>query len=73
MSDHEEFRAQAAAFVLGALTAEQRVLFEAHVLTCADCAGEVQSLWPIVQALTDEAPPADPPLALRYRVLISLK
>ena len=70
--DHDELGGQAAAYALGALTAEQGARFEAHLVSCAECAAEVESLWPIVQALTDAAPPADPPLALRDRVLASL-
>ena len=73
MSDHDELRANAAAYALGALTAEQSVLFEAHLSSCAECAAEVRSLWPIVEALTDEATPADPPATVRARLLASLK
>ena len=70
--DHDELRGQAAAYALGALTAGQGARFEAHLASCAECAEEVESLWPIVRALTGAAPPADPPLALRDRVLASL-
>ena len=73
MSDHDELRAYAAAYAIGALTAEQSVLFEAHLSSCAECAAEVRSLWPIVEALTDESPPAEPPVAVRTRLLASLK
>ena len=70
--DHDDLGRQAAAYALGALAAERGAAFEAHLSSCADCAAELESLWPIVQALTDLAPPVDPPPALRDRLLASL-
>ena len=50
--DHDEIGGQAAAYALGALTAEQGARFEAHLASCADCAAEVDSLWPVVADLS---------------------
>ena len=66
---HEEWRDQAAAYVLGALPAEERKAFETHLATCAECTAEVRSLTPAAGALAQTVPQVDPPAALRARVL----
>ena len=69
---HEELREHAALFVLGALTPEERVEFEAHVAGCVECAAEVRSLAAVPTMLAQAAPQIDPPPALRERVLRSV-
>ena len=66
---HDEWRDQAAAYVLGALTAEERKAFEAHLATCAECTAEVRSLTTAAGALAQAVPQVEPPAALRARVL----
>jgi anti-sigma-K factor RskA len=66
---HDEWRDLAAAYVLGALTAEERKAFEAHLATCAECTAEVRSLTPAAGALAQAVPQVEPPAALRARVL----
>lgn len=67
--DHDEMRDQVGVYVLGALTAAERTTFEAHLASCADCAGEVRSLLTIAGVLAFTAPQTDPPAGLRARVL----
>jgi anti-sigma-K factor RskA len=67
--EHEEIREQAALFVLGALTPEERTAFEAHVAECVECAAEVRSLTAVPGTLAQAVPQVDPSPALRERVL----
>jgi anti-sigma-K factor RskA len=72
-SDHSAFRDQAAAYALGALTAEERADFEAHVSVCAECSAEVRSYAPVVAALAEGVPQQDPPAQLRGRVMAAVQ
>lgn len=55
-------------YVVGAVTPEERALFEAHLAECDECAQEVASLSSVVGVLADgEA--AAPPASLRASVL----
>ena len=67
--DHDELNGRAAAYVLGTLDPAEYAEFRAHISECADCASAVYSLLPVLGALAYAAPPADPPEALRARVL----
>jgi anti-sigma-K factor RskA len=66
---HEVMREQAAAYVLGASTAEERAAFEAHLATCRECEGEVRALLEVAAVLAQAVPQVEPPAALRARVL----
>jgi anti-sigma-K factor RskA len=65
---HEEMTALAPAYVLGALDADERRAFEAHLAGCPACQSEVRSLMPVVDALGRAVPQVTPPPALRGRV-----
>jgi anti-sigma-K factor RskA len=67
--DHQELHGRAAAYVLGALTPDERAEFRAHLSECAACAAEVLSFAPVVGALAHAAPPVDPPAVVRERVM----
>jgi anti-sigma-K factor RskA len=67
--DQDVFRESAALYVLGALPPDERLAFEAHAQTCADCADEVRSLRAVASALLKSVPQIDPPASLRDRVL----
>jgi anti-sigma-K factor RskA len=69
--EHEELREQAALYVLGALAAEERAAFEAHLATCAECSAEVRSLAGVPAMLAQTVPQVDPSPALREQVLRS--
>jgi anti-sigma-K factor RskA len=66
---HEEMTALAPAFALGALDAEERRAFEAHLAECPLCESEVRSLMPVLDALARAVPQVTPSLALRGRVV----
>ena len=65
----DQRREDAAAYVLGALSTEERVGFEAHLLVCVECTLEVRALASVADALADTAPPLAPPERLRDRVM----
>jgi anti-sigma-K factor RskA len=69
---HDEQRERAALYVLGALSASDRRQFETHMAGCTECTAEVQSLSPVVGALTQAVPQQDPPASLRARVLAQI-
>jgi anti-sigma-K factor RskA len=72
MSSVHDEQALAAAYVLGALDADERRAFEAHLATCVVCGEEVRSLSGVVNELAFSAPPRTPRPELRERVLSSL-
>ncbi len=73
MGVHDQLGDQAAAYVLGALTAAERQAFEAHLATCANCAAEVRSLAPVVEALAHLPSPAPPAATVRAGLLAKLQ
>ena len=72
MGLHDQLGDQAAAYVLGALTPDERQAFEAHVAECALCAAEVRSYAPVTTALASLAPAAEPSAPVRARLLSAL-
>ena len=68
MTDHAWLDA-AAPYALGALTAEERAAFEAHLADCAVCRADVQALGEVSGLLAHAAEAATPPPALRERIL----
>jgi anti-sigma-K factor RskA len=67
--DHDAARESAGLYALGALPAEERELFEAHVSTCDECRRDVRAFGRVVNVLPFALPQVDPPPALRGRVL----
>ena len=59
-------------YVLGALTAAERVQFESHLTTCDECQTRLKALSPVVGALAQAVPQVEPPPSLRARVLSSV-
>lgn len=59
MNEHEQVRGWSASYVLGALDPEERRRFEAHLVGCDQCRGEVAEFAPI-PALLARAPHAEP-------------
>jgi anti-sigma-K factor RskA len=66
---HDELRDLAGVYALGALDADERRRFEAHLETCDECRAEVRSLSPAVQGLAVAVPYREPSAKLRTRVL----
>ena len=59
----------AAPYALGTLDSAERVEFERHLETCAECRAEVQSFSEVAGQLASGVTPAAPPAGLRERVL----
>ena len=66
---HDDLRELSGGYALGALSDADRRAFEAHLSTCAACAGEVRELVAVASGLAHAVPQVDPPAALRARVL----
>jgi len=70
--DHDGLREAAGLYTLGALPADERVLFEQHLSTCDECQRELRALGAVVNILPYALPQIDPPAALRSRVLAAV-
>ena len=66
---HDRFAEAPALYAIGALPADERAAFEAHVRDCPTCTDELRRLLPVVLALPLALPDIEPPSALRDRVL----
>src|SRR5262249_57070105 len=67
--DHEELRSRLGAFVLGALAPGEQAEVRAHLAVCDQCAAEVRTLRPVVDALALTVEPVEPPASVRQRIL----
>ncbi len=67
--DHEHWKDEAAAYVLGALEPGEAADFERHAAGCADCRAELRWLRPAVNLLPASVEQVDPPAELRARIL----
>jgi len=72
MSTHDELKANAAGYVLGSLDAAERREFELHLAECAECAADVASLRPAIDALAATVPQVSPRAEVRARILRSV-
>jgi len=68
MTAHE-WQEQAAPYALGILSSEERRAFEDHLAGCDACRADVRAYTEVAAALAHAAPTAEPPGALRDRVL----
>ena len=73
MTDHERWIDSAGAYVLDAMTPDEREQFEAHLVTCTICSGEVDELRPAAEALPMASPPMAPPVALKDRIMAEVE
>ncbi len=73
MGVHHQYADQAAAYALGALTPDERALFEAHLADCALCAAEVRTFVPVVTTLAITNPPVAPSPTVRDRLLAAIR
>lgn len=69
MNGEHPFLDLAAPYALGALDPDETAAFEAHLAGCAACRAEVESFRDVVGLVGFAARPAEPPLALRDRIL----
>ncbi len=61
-------REDLAEFALGLLSGRERARLLAHVASCAQCRGELESLSVVTDALVALSPPAEPPLGFESRL-----
>jgi anti-sigma-K factor RskA len=67
--DHARWADAAGAYLLGALPPGERAGFESHVEDCPVCRRDVDDLQVAAEALPEPVPPADPPPALKARIM----
>ena len=66
---HTVFEESAAAYALGALDADERQAFEAHLATCPKCAAELAELRRVTTGLAMSADRVAPPTDLKARTI----
>lgn len=69
----QEFEELSGAYVLGAITPEERELAEEHIAECPHCAQVVRELQLSVNALSLSVPMVEPSAALKERILASIQ
>ena len=67
--DHQAYREDAGAYLLGALTDSERQVFERHLATCAECREDVEWLRPGADVLPRSVEPVEPPPSLRAALM----
>jgi anti-sigma-K factor RskA len=70
---HDRWADAAGAYVLGAMTPDERAEFEGHLATCPACREDVDELRPAAEALPMAAPPMLPPTALKDRIMAEVE
>jgi anti-sigma-K factor RskA len=73
MSDDSDCRGDAAAYVLGALEADEAANFRRHLAGCAVCRDEVTALEGVVSALPMAAPQVEAPTSLRRSLMTEVR
>jgi anti-sigma-K factor RskA len=73
MSDDSDCRGDAAAYVLGALEADEATDFRRHLAGCAVCRDEVMALEGVVSALPMAAPQVEAPASLRRSLMTEVR
>jgi anti-sigma-K factor RskA len=71
--EHARRLEEVAAFVLGALDAEQTDDFKEHLKGCKRCQEELRWLAPAVRALPEAVEPQTPPPALKVRLMAEVR
>ena len=69
----EEARDRAALHVLGCLEGGEQKAYETHLLGCASCQAEVESLREVIASLALASPGVRPPATLRSRVFENIR
>jgi anti-sigma-K factor RskA len=73
MSEKRDCGGDAAAYVLGALEAEEADAFRRHLQTCVVCRDEVSEFTAVVDVLPLAAPPQRLPRSLKRRVMADVR
>jgi anti-sigma-K factor RskA len=69
MTTHSAFEEMVAAYAVGALDADDRRTFEAHLASCRQCATELAALKKVTTALAMSVDPVVPPADLKARTI----
>jgi hypothetical protein len=67
--DHEGYRDEIGAYLLGALTDLERQAFERHMAGCAECRDELERLRPAADALPRSVGQVEPPPRLKAALM----
>jgi len=71
--DHRRWRADLAAYLLGALEPEENEAMERHLDDCERCRDELRWLQPAIDLIPESVPPLEPPADLRARLLAEVR
>lgn len=71
--DHERYREDVGAYLLGALPDLDRQAFERHLAGCQECGEEVERLRPAADALPRSVTPIEPPPSLKASLMQSIR
>lgn len=66
---HLPYDGLAGLYAIGGLNRADRDRFEQHLETCTACVAAVTQLLPVARALSQAAPPQEPPARLRLRIV----
>ena len=69
MTTHSAFEEMVAAYAVGALDADDRRAFEAHLASCKQCAAELAALRQVTTGLAMSVDPVAPPADLKARTI----
>jgi anti-sigma factor RsiW len=67
--DHTTYREEIGAYLLGALTDDEREAFEQHMQDCVECRAEMEELRPAADALPRSVEQVEPPASLKISLM----
>jgi hypothetical protein len=67
--DHTSYREEIGAYLLGALTDDEREAFEQHMDDCVECRAEIEQLRPAADALPRSVEQVEPPGSLKTSLM----
>jgi hypothetical protein len=67
--DHTTYREEIGAYLLGALTDDEREAFEQHMEDCVECRAEIEQLRPAADALPRSVEQVEPPGSLKTSLM----
>jgi hypothetical protein len=68
-SDHTTYREEIGAYLLGALTDDEREAFEQHMEDCFECRAEIEQLRPAADSLPRSVEQVEPPASLKTSLM----
>jgi anti-sigma-K factor RskA len=73
LRDHQSWRAELPAYLLGSLLPEEVEAVERHLDGCERCRAELRWLQPAIDALPESVPQLEPPPQLRERLMAEVR